>query len=93
MQWISDSVFAMSKRLLNQKMDNLRKGDEVLIHEVGEGKDLMSVLSAWRFRVCHCQGAAGWGGADELEWIVRANSATPCAGEHLSDDAVLGQMT
>ena len=47
MQWISDSVFAMSKRLLNQKMKNLRKGDEVLIHDVGEGKDLMSVLRKW----------------------------------------------
>ncbi|RPD53161.1 cytochrome P450 [Lentinus tigrinus ALCF2SS1-7] len=44
MQWISDSVFAMSKQLLNQKMENLRKGDEALLHEVGEGKDLMSVL-------------------------------------------------
>ncbi|KAI0720838.1 cytochrome P450 [Cerioporus squamosus] len=40
MQWISDSVFAMSKRLLDQKMENLRKGD---LHELDE-KDLMSVL-------------------------------------------------
>ncbi|TFK91220.1 cytochrome P450 [Polyporus arcularius HHB13444] len=41
MQWISDSVFAMSKRLLDEKMENLRKDD---LHGLRENKDLMSVL-------------------------------------------------
>ncbi len=47
MQWISDSVFAMSKRLLDEKMENLRKDD---LHGLRENKDLMSVLRESRTR-------------------------------------------
>ncbi|KAI0764540.1 cytochrome P450 [Trametes elegans] len=44
MQAISDNVYETSRRVLRRKMELLEEGDEVLRQEIGEGKDLMSIL-------------------------------------------------
>ncbi|KAI0764528.1 cytochrome P450 [Trametes elegans] len=44
MREISESVHKTSQQALKRKMDLLRRGDEAILQEVGEGKDLMSVL-------------------------------------------------
>lgn len=36
--------------ILNGKRRALEKGDEALMHEIGEGRDVMSVLSKWHLR-------------------------------------------
>ncbi|RPD75378.1 cytochrome P450 [Lentinus tigrinus ALCF2SS1-7] len=44
MRAISDSVYATSQQVLRRKKEMLKQGGESLAQEVGEGKDLMSVL-------------------------------------------------
>ena len=44
MRAISDSVYLTSQRVLRRKKELLKQGGESLAQEIGEGKDLMSVL-------------------------------------------------
>ena len=44
MRAISDSVYATTQQVLQRKKEMLKQGGASLAHEVGEGKDLMSVL-------------------------------------------------
>ncbi|TFK91204.1 cytochrome P450 [Polyporus arcularius HHB13444] len=44
MRAISDSVYSTSQQVLRRKKDMLKHGGDSLAREVGEGKDLMSVL-------------------------------------------------
>ena len=45
MRHISDALHAQSLRIVNEKRTALERGDEALKYQVGEGKDIMSVLS------------------------------------------------
>ena len=44
MRAISDSVYLTSQQVLRRKKELLKQGGESLAQEIGEGKDLMSVL-------------------------------------------------
>ncbi len=44
MRAISDSVYSISQQVLRRKKEMLKHGGDSLAREVGEGKDLMSVL-------------------------------------------------
>ncbi|PIL27739.1 cytochrome P450 [Ganoderma sinense ZZ0214-1] len=44
MMEISDTMIRRSKEIIDQKKEALSKGDEALAHQVGEGKDIMSIL-------------------------------------------------
>ena len=40
------SMEAQSKNIFHGKRTALEKGDEAVVHQIGEGKDIMSILSA-----------------------------------------------
>ncbi|KAI0333101.1 cytochrome P450 [Cubamyces sp. BRFM 1775] len=44
MRHISDALYAQSLHIVNEKRSALERGDEALKYQVGEGKDIMSVL-------------------------------------------------
>ena len=44
MQAISDNVYETSRQVLRRKGELLKQGDAVMRQEIGEGKDLMSIL-------------------------------------------------
>ncbi|KAI0333105.1 cytochrome P450 [Cubamyces sp. BRFM 1775] len=44
MKQISDAMHDRSVRIINEKREALERGDEALKHQIGEGKDIMSVL-------------------------------------------------
>ncbi|KAI9066851.1 cytochrome P450 [Trametes sanguinea] len=44
MRGISDSVNATARQILEQKKEMLKKGDKMMMQELGEGKDLISIL-------------------------------------------------
>ena len=41
---ISDTLMRRSKEIIDEKKEALRKGDGPLTYQVGEGKDIMSIL-------------------------------------------------
>ncbi len=44
MREISDIMHERSVLIYNQKKEALEKGDEALKHQIGEGRDIMSIL-------------------------------------------------
>lgn len=44
---ISDSLDDHSRRIFEEKKLAMAKGDQAVLHQVGEGKDIMSKLSRW----------------------------------------------
>lgn len=48
MRDISDSVCMAARQVLHRKLELLKHGGDALAHEIGEGKDLMSVLRECR---------------------------------------------
>lgn len=42
---VVDIMSARSYEIFNQKKDSLKDGDEAVVRQVGEGKDIMSILS------------------------------------------------
>lgn len=42
---IVDAMDAQSSSILHSKKKALEKGDEEVVHQIGEGKDVMSILS------------------------------------------------
>lgn len=44
MRTVSDDIRRVASQVLQRKMELLRLGDDAIVHEVEEGKDLMSVL-------------------------------------------------
>ena len=44
---ISDTLYAQSKAIIDGKKAALESGDEALLQQVGEGKDIMSILCAY----------------------------------------------
>lgn len=47
MMQISDTMAQRSLEIINEKKSALLKGDEALAHQVGEGKDIMSLLCGY----------------------------------------------
>ncbi len=47
MRSISDSVNATARQILQQKKDMLRQADKATVQELGEGQDVISILSAF----------------------------------------------
>ncbi len=45
---ISDTMERRSMEIINEKKSALLKGDDALVHQVGEGKDIMSLLREFR---------------------------------------------
>ena len=43
---ISETMQTRSSEIIQQKKTALQRGDKALMHQVGEGKDIMSVLCA-----------------------------------------------
>ncbi len=41
---ISDTMHERSVRIYKEKKEALEKGDEALRHQIGEGRDIMSIL-------------------------------------------------
>ena len=46
-KYITDTVHDGCRKLLAEKKAALAKGDQELLHAIGEGKDIMSVLRAF----------------------------------------------
>lgn len=44
---ISDTVREHSQKIIDEKKTALKKGDDALSHDVGEGKDIMSICCAY----------------------------------------------
>lgn len=42
---LADVMEEMSREILNSKKVALEKGDDAIMHQAGEGKDIMSILS------------------------------------------------
>lgn len=42
---LTDIMDEMSREILNSKKAALKEGDDAIMHQVGEGKDIMSILS------------------------------------------------
>ena len=64
---IADEIDEYSRHIFEEKKRAMREGDAAVVHQIGEGKDIMSKLSA-----CVQSGARWIGGAD----------ARCSAGEH-----------
>ena len=50
---ISDTMARRSKEIIDEKKAALSKGDEAFAHQVGEGKDIMSILRTSRVPTTH----------------------------------------
>lgn len=46
---VVDTMSAKSYEIFNQKKVALKRGDEAVLRQVGEGKDIMSILSTFSF--------------------------------------------
>lgn len=47
MQAISDNVYQTSREVLRKKGEAIKLGDAAVRQEIGEGKDLISILRRW----------------------------------------------
>lgn len=52
MKMISDTMHRRSVEIFAAKKKALESGDAALLEQVGEGKDIMSILRASRFIIC-----------------------------------------
>ena len=50
---ISDTMSQRSQEIIEEKKAALREGNEALSHQVGEGKDLMSICRGYRIFILH----------------------------------------
>ena len=76
-----------SLRIVEERKAALSKGDEAVLHQVGEGKDIMSVCRKFL-------SASGTSDDDNDGglYAVRANMAA-AAKDRLSDDELLAHMS
>ena len=51
MRYISDVMYERSVRIFNEKKAVLAKGDDAMKQEIGEGRDIMSILC----KLCRCR--------------------------------------
>lgn len=51
---LSDIMDETSREILNSKKMALEKGDDAVVHQVGEGRDIMSILREFVLSACSC---------------------------------------
>ena len=81
---ISDTITRRSQEIIDEKKAALAKGDAGLAHEVGEGKDIMSICCALRSSASCCRFLT--------EGPVKANMAAT-DNEKMTDEEILAQMS
>ncbi len=84
---ISETMQKRSSEIIQQKKTALQKGDKALMHQVGEGKDIMSVLCESLSERHICAYSADRGHA------VKSNMNAPRDSEKLPDEELLAQMS
>ena len=47
LKYLTDTVHAKSQEIFYAKRAAIERGDQELLHAVGEGKDIMSILCEW----------------------------------------------
>ena len=81
---ISVTMRRRSQEIIEEKKAALRMGDDVMLQEVGEGKDLMSICRE------------SYNGLSDIGYLtaslVKANMAAS-EGEKLSDEELIAQMS
>ncbi len=87
---ISDVMHARSVLIYNEKKKALEKGDDALRQQIGEGKDIMSILCARPFQLCHC--VVGKNPGLTFELVVRENMKAS-EEDRLPEDEVIGQIS
>ena len=84
MTWIVDTIWNTSKDIVYSKRAALKKGEEAVVQQVGEGKDLMSILRMFYLAIlCTPQ-------AHIYTLIVRANM-TASIEDRLPDEELIAQ--
>lgn len=87
MRSIVEAMDTQSTNIFNNKRNALEKGDEAVMHQVGEGRDIMSILS---------ESQAGrdflFKGGANCAVLVKANMQAS-AEDRLPDEELLGQMS
>ncbi|CCL98495.1 uncharacterized protein FIBRA_00493 [Fibroporia radiculosa] len=83
---ISDLLDEHSQRIFNEKKEAMEKGDNAVLHQIGEGKDILSKLSKPPIQVSYVRDI----GKQRL--IVQANM-TASEEDRLPDKELLGQMS
>ena len=48
---IYDTMARRSSEIIAEKKSSVQGGDDVLMHQIAEGKDVMSILCTWPVRV------------------------------------------
>ena len=81
---IVDTLYTRSRDIYLDKKEALLKGDEELKHQVGQGKDIMSVLRESK-PVLDSRSAL-------IDTVVKMNLEAP-EDERLSEDEVIAQMS
>ena len=71
--------------IFEQKKKALEEGDEVVTQQIGKGKDIMSILSAYHLFPWH---NCSW----RIAYIVKANMGA-FEEERMSKEELLGQMS
>lgn len=86
MKSVVDRMSKRSVEIYESKKGALEKGDDEVVQQIGEGKDIMSVLStATIYPPSYVQGRADW-----LQ--VKANKAASVE-DCLTDEELIGQMS
>ena len=47
MRKVSETLAEQSQKIYKAKIAALAKGDDAVVHQIGEGKDILSILSRW----------------------------------------------
>ena len=81
---ISDIMTQRSQKIIDEKKAALAKGDAGLAHEIGEGKDIMSI--------CRASFLAIYVVLPDMGYTVRANMAA-ADNEKMTDEEILAQMS
>lgn len=81
---IADYLDSQARSLISKKRLALKEGDEAVTQQVGEGKDIMSILSMCSPKPISC--------VETYRMIVRANMAAS-ESERLTEEELVGQMS
>ena len=81
---ITDTMARRSKEIVEEKKGALARGDACLAHEVGEGKDIMSICCTLHRSVSCCK--------DLTKGLVKANMAAK-DNEKMTDEEIFAQTS
>lgn len=82
---IIDVIHNTSIEILETKKKALEEGDEAVTQQIGQGKDIMSILSSYHLLLWH---RCNW----LISCVVRANMSAS-EDDRLSTEELLGQMS